>query len=136
MPTLVACRRLNTLPTDDELQARRQALERELHRALLANRSVLLFTTIVAIVAVTLGYDSYRKAGRIAGHAQQLEAEHERVEEALWQSHLHHARSVLESGKPGARMEALKAIAEAARWRVSPELRDEEIGRASCRERV
>ncbi len=123
---------MNTLPTDEELQARRKALERELHRALLANRGVLLFTAILAAVAVILAFDSYRKAGRIAGHAQQLEAERGRVEEALWQSHLHHARAVLESGKPGARMEALKAIAEAARWRVSPELRDEAIT-ALCR---
>ena len=131
LPSPVACRHLNTLPTDEELHARRTGLERELHRALLANRSVLLFTAIVAIVAVMLGFDSYWKAGRIAGHSKQLEAEHDRVEEALWQSHLQHARAVLESGKPGARMEALQAIAAAARWRVSPELRDEAIAALS-----
>ena len=118
---------MNTLPIDEDLQASRKALERELHRALLANRGVLLFTAILAIVAVILAFDSYQKAGRIAGHAQQLEAEHERVEEELWQSHLHHARAVLESGKPGARMEALQALAQAARWRGSAELRDAAI---------
>jgi serine/threonine protein kinase/WD40 repeat protein len=47
--------------------------------------------------------------------------------ERLWQSHLERARALRSSGRVGQRFEALKAIREAARIKVTDELRNEAV---------
>ena len=53
-------------------------------------------------------------------------ADEEKTEE-LWQSHLQRARALRSSGREGQRFAALKAIREAAKIKVTPELRDEAV---------
>jgi signal transduction histidine kinase len=116
---------------DAELQTRRAAIQRELRRAQLASKGVLLFTFVLAVIAVWLAHHSYGQTRKVAEASARLATEQARVEEALWQSQVAHARAVLEGSKPGARMEALQAIGQAAKRRASPELRDEAIAALS-----
>ncbi len=118
-------------PGDAELQTRRAVIQRELRRAQLAGKGVLLFTFVLAIVAVWLAHHSYRQTQKVAEISAHIVAGQARVEEALWQSQIAHANAVLQSSKPGARMEALQAISQAAKRRASPELRDEAIAALS-----
>lgn len=53
-------------------------------------------------------------------------ADHEKTER-LWQAHLQRARALRSSGRVGQRFEALAAIREAAKIKVTAELRDEAV---------
>src|SRR5262249_30341377 len=56
-----------------------------------------------------------------------VQAADEQKTERLWQSHLERARALRSSGRVGQRFEALKAIREAAKIKITPELRDEAV---------
>jgi serine/threonine protein kinase/WD40 repeat protein len=57
----------------------------------------------------------------------QTQAAEESQTEKLWRSYLEQARAERSSGRVGQRFEALKAIQEAARIRITPELRNEAV---------
>ncbi len=89
-----------------DLEAERRRLARSLRRTGIV--TTLLLTVIGALAALALHH---------AGQA----------EERLWQTRLNQARSARFSARPGARSEALATLREAARQRVTPELRNEAI---------
>ncbi len=92
---------------DAELQTRRDALQRELQRAQIAGKGVLLFTFALAVVAVWLAHNAFQQTEKVAEVSRHVATERARAEEALWQSQIARASAVLESGKSGGRMEAL-----------------------------
>ncbi len=89
-----------------DLDAKRRRLARSLRRTGLV--TALLLAVIGAL------------AGLAVHHAGQ-------ADERLWEARLNEARSVRVSGRPGARSLALEALREAARQRVTHELRNEAI---------
>ena len=89
-----------------DLDAERRRLARSLRR------TGMVTALLLAVVGAL--------AGLAVHHAGQ-------AEERLWEARLNQARSARFSGRPGARALALEALREAARQRVTPELRNEAI---------
>ncbi|MGV3756460.1 MAG: hypothetical protein ACO1QS_13850 [Verrucomicrobiota bacterium] len=80
-------------PGDAELQTRRTAIQRELRRAQLAGKGLLLFTFVLTVIAVWLAHYSYGQTRKVAVASAHILAEQSRLEEALWQSQVAHARA-------------------------------------------
>jgi len=80
-----------------------------------------LFVLIVGIAGIT---SQWRRANR---HAQATESALRTSQDSLWQANFDRARALRTSGQMGQRVEALKAIAAAAKIRPTLELRNEAI---------
>jgi serine/threonine protein kinase/WD40 repeat protein len=81
--------------------------------------------TLLLLVAAALGgtIQNFRLQSALT---RTKEAERDKTDE-LWRSYLEQARAERSSGRVGQRFTSLRAIREAARIRVTPELRDEAI---------
>ncbi len=93
-------------PASADLNAERRRLVRSLRRA--GVLTALLLAVVAGLAALAVHQ---------AGEAR----------ERLWRSLLNQARSARVSGRPGARAEALRAVADAAKHRPAPEVRDEAV---------
>ncbi len=82
-------------------------------------------TALALLVFIAIGGSVLSLYLRQALH--DARAADEEKTEKLWQSHLQRARALRSSGREGQRFEALKAIREAAKIKVTPELRDEAV---------
>jgi serine/threonine protein kinase/WD40 repeat protein len=109
--------------------------------------SLLVLALVGGIVGTTLGMiqatDAQTQAvneakqkelalkDKVAALAIAQEADRDKTEK-LWTSLVERARALRSSGRVGQRFEALKAIREAAKIKITPELRDEAVA-ALCR---
>jgi len=87
------------------------------HRGAVVATALIVLTLVGGIIGTTIAM--FRAADE-AGQKQDALAD---AEEQLFQARVHGARAELNSGRVGQRFEALKLIRQAARTRVTPELK-------------
>jgi WD40 repeat protein len=93
---------------------------------------VVIALLMVVIIGLSLGVAVLRKQQKATlSHLRRIEAAERRARDQLFDAQLARARAVRWSGRAGRRFEALEAIAEAAKVRVEPVLRDEAIAAMS-----
>jgi WD40 repeat protein len=135
---------------DRPVRARRTPAGERLRRWARRNPAVAVLAAAVALLLVLVAVGATVSAVRLdaalgesQGHLRDARAAQEEVAELLWRSQLQQARANRRSGLMGQRVESLRLLEEAARRRVTPELRDEviacltmvdleEVGRERC----
>jgi serine/threonine protein kinase/WD40 repeat protein len=118
---------LNRFLLDRPIGARRIAMWERARRWCRRNPgwAATIATVLALLVIIALG------GGILSFHLgralQDLQIADQEKTEKLWQAHLERARALRSSGRIGQRFEALAAIREAAKIKVTSELRDEAV---------
>lgn len=83
---------------------------------------------VVATLLIVMAVGGAMMNWRMRRTLDELQVANDEATDRLWQAHLERARALRRSGRVGQRFEALAAVREAAKIKITPELRDEAVG--------
>ncbi len=112
---------------DRPILARRSSVVERLRRWRRRNPLVAGLTSTIVVLTLLLALGSTLAAMWLLGALSESETAKKDLGEQLWRSSIDQARANRHSGRIGQRVESLRLLEEAARHRITPEIRNEVI---------